>query len=230
MNKFSYFQNGLDHNNPNTPAPKEKKYKSDKAIVVQPRFKEPFYRNFDLYDTDEHLGPGSGYSHLNDYDSISDFLKEKRNRMKDRYKAEDSWIPEDNLQNRKTKIKARLKLLAKLTKMAIDFTTDDQIGSGSIMGDYSIYSDSVPIGGGNDTGLQYHDFEGKSPDQLNFEQDYSENDSEKARNSCQRCGSKVDAKDLACLNCGKVPTLYGLPDGFSNISDTDPLEDVNYPK
>jgi hypothetical protein len=58
LNKNGYFQGG---GGVNQPEPKKKKYKSDPAIVVQPRFKEPFYRNYDLYNTPGEHSPGAGW-------------------------------------------------------------------------------------------------------------------------------------------------------------------------
>ena len=75
----AYFQNGQNKNNPNTPSPKEKKYKSETAIVVQPRFEEPLYRNYDVYQTSgvsdkpKH-GPGAGWHDMQKYKSIKEFI------------------------------------------------------------------------------------------------------------------------------------------------------------
>lgn len=109
----------------NEPTPNKKKYKSDPAIVVQPRFVEPFYRNYDLYDVEgvdgpaKH-GPGSGYNHMNEFKSIKDFLEFRRNRLKGKYVAEDSWI-EDTAANRKEraeKMKIRSFIFNRLVKQA----------------------------------------------------------------------------------------------------------------
>ena len=63
-NKKAYFQGG---GGVNEPTPKKKKYKSDPAIVVQPRFEEPLYRNYDLYNVPGNHGPGAGYHDLTKY-------------------------------------------------------------------------------------------------------------------------------------------------------------------
>jgi hypothetical protein len=102
QNKTAYFQGG---GGGNEPTPKKKKYKAEKAILVQPRFKEPFYRNFDLYDVEgvdgkPKLGPGAGWHHMHKYKSIKEFRDAKRKHMQDKYKADDFWI-EDNDSNRK---------------------------------------------------------------------------------------------------------------------------------
>lgn len=118
QNKKAYFQGG---GGVNEPTPKKKKYKSDPALVVQPRFKEPFYRNYDLYDVPgfEHIGPGAGWHHMDKYDSIQDFLKDKRKKMKDKYKADDSWQLDDGSRTKKNPgIKARAAIFNRIIKLA----------------------------------------------------------------------------------------------------------------
>lgn len=156
--KAAYFQ-GTEE-----PKPKKKQYKSDEAIVVQPRFKTPLFKEYDLYENSS--GPGAGYSSLQDYKSVSDFLKAKRKRNKDKYKADDSYIQDDGSITKK-KSERRIVLL----KIAIDFPIDDQIQSAPILGNEGSYSDSVPIGGMFDSANPYNDFEGKSPDKMNFGED-----------------------------------------------------------
>ncbi len=88
INKGAYFQGaGGD----NEPTPKKKKYKSEPALVMQPRFKEPLYRNYDLYETEgvegpaKH-GPGTGlYQHMDEYDSVSDFREKKKKNKEQTY-------------------------------------------------------------------------------------------------------------------------------------------------
>lgn len=208
----AYFQGG---GGVNEPSPGKKKYKSDKAIVVQPRFKEPFYRNYDVYDVPgpdgkpSELGPGSGWHGLmKNYKSIADFLKAKRKRMKDKYKAEDNWIKEDTSSRkteRKQKMKARSSILCKLTKYAIDFPIDDSITP--ILGDAGAYSDSIPIGGMLDEYLPLNDFEGKSPDKLDFGRDYA--DVEEVEQSMDETINPAEN------------AIYGLPDGILPIEDLD---------
>src|SRR5882724_309506 len=110
-NKYSYFQ-GTEE-----PKPKKKQYKSEKVEHEKARFKEPFYRNYDLYETlgnKSKIGPGSGWHQMMKNKSISEFLKKKRQKMKGKYKAASS-----------------LEILVK----AIDFAIDDQINSDPILGD-----------------------------------------------------------------------------------------------
>lgn len=113
------------------PSPGKKKYVVEKAIVVQPRFKEPFYRNYDLYETPgpdgkpSEMGPGVGQHSFNKYKSMADFIAAKRKRMKNRYIAQDSYKADDSKsKERVKKIKARLTLLSQITKVAIDFPLD----------------------------------------------------------------------------------------------------------
>src|ERR1700690_127738 len=155
QNKKSYFQ-GTEE-----PTPKKKKYKSEKATTVQTRFKEPLYKNYDLYETEgvdgkAKQGPGAGlYQNLDKYKSVSDFLKKKR----------------------KKKAARRRALLSILIKQRIVFPIDDQI-SDPFLGDSGTYSDSVPIGGQLDEYLPLNDFEGKDPTPLDFGRDYTEDDEE----------------------------------------------------
>ncbi len=116
LNKSGYFQGG---GGVNEPEPKKKKYKSDPAIVVQPRFKEPFYRNYDLYNVPGEHGPGAGWHDMEKYKSIQEFLKAKRKKLKDKYKADDSWIQDDNSKTKKNpNIKARAAIFDKIIKNA----------------------------------------------------------------------------------------------------------------
>ena len=114
--KKAYFQGG---GGVNQPTPKKKKYKSDPAIVVQPRFKEPFYRNYDLYNTPSEHGPGAGWHDMTKYKSIQEFLKAKRKKLKDKYKADDSWIEDDNSKTKKNpNIEARAAIFEEIIKTA----------------------------------------------------------------------------------------------------------------
>ena len=116
LNKSGYFQGGGGENEPK---PKKKRYKSDPAIVVQPRFKEPFYRNYDLYNTPGEHSPGAGWHDMEKYKSIQEFLKAKRKKLKDKYKADDSWILDDNSKTKKNpNIEARAAIFEKIIKTA----------------------------------------------------------------------------------------------------------------
>lgn len=210
MKKQSYFQGG---GGVNEPEPKKKKYKSEPKLVDQPRFKEPFFRNYDLYETEgvdgkAKQGPGTGlYQHMNDYKSVGDFLKKKRKERADKSKVDDS-VQEDDGTIKKTKTARRRALLEYFFKKAIDFPIDDQIAN-PILGDSGTYSDSVPIGGMLDKFLPENDFEGKSPDQLDFGGNYDEPEI-----------SNIDSIINKFLN-PKENSLYGLPDGITPPSDLD---------
>lgn len=210
MYKKSYFQ-GTEE-----PTPKKKKYKSEKSILVQPRFKEPLYNNYDLYDVkgiydSSKLGPGIGWHHMNKYKSISEFRDAKHKYIYDKYKDDDSWI-EDNKKERINKMKIRCQFINFIIKNAIDFSIDDQIGSDPILGNSGTYHDSPQIGGQLDKYLPQVDFEGKLPNELNFGRDYIE------------CfdSSKIDIKKLMdkYLQTSE-PSLYGLPDGINPKEDLD---------
>jgi hypothetical protein len=245
-NKSAYFQGG---GGPNEPTPKKKKYKSDPALVQQPRFKEPLFHNYDLYETPGEHTPGGGfYQNMSKYDSVQDFIKKKRDRVKNKYKSDDSWKLDDGSVTKSNPIKARAALLNRIMKLAIDFPIDDQIGSGPILGDSGTYSDSVPIGGQLDEYLPLNDFEGKSPDKLDFGRDYYSP-------GCANCGftgnretGEIFDTTFPCPQCGKggvgdksidldaltnkylnpaEPSIYGLPDGISPPEDLDAPNNEN---
>jgi len=118
LNKKGYFQGG---GGVNEPTPGEKKYKSDPALVVQPRFKEPFYRNYDLYTIPgmEDIGPGTGYHGLQGYNSVSEFLEARRERLKPRYVADDSWQLDSGKRTKENPgIKARAAIFERIIKTA----------------------------------------------------------------------------------------------------------------
>ena len=116
--KVAYFQGG---GGINEPTPGKVKYKADKAIMVQPRFVEPLYRNYDLYYTEgvngkpDH-GPGVGWNSVMDYGSIKEYLEETRKVLRGKYVADDSYITDDNYKERESKMKIRAKLLSELIK------------------------------------------------------------------------------------------------------------------
>ena len=215
----AYFQGG---GGVNEPEPKKKKYKSEKAIVVQPRFKEPFYNNYDLYDVEgvdgpaKH-GPGAGWHDMGKYKSISEFLKAKRKRMKDKYKADDSWI-EDTESNRKERVKnmkVRAFILSKIIKKAIDFPADQYIDPEILSGsEGGSVAQSNLMGGYLDKYLPENDFEGKDPTKLDFGRDYTED----ADNEEQDPDEKLD--ELAEKYTAPTHGLFGLPDGV-DLADGD---------
>jgi len=90
-------------------------------LVVQPRFEEPFYRNYDLYTIPgmEHIGPGTGYHGLQNYDSVQEFLAARRKRMEGRYVADDSWQLDSGKRTKENpNIKARAAIFHKIIKNA----------------------------------------------------------------------------------------------------------------
>jgi hypothetical protein len=117
IDKKSYFQGG---GGVNEPTPGEKKYKSDPAILAQPRFKEPFYRNYDIYEIPgfEHIGPGAGYHSLQQYKSVQEFLEARRGKLKGKYVADDSWIQDSGKITKENPIKARASIFERIIKTA----------------------------------------------------------------------------------------------------------------
>ena len=116
LNKLAYFQGG---GGVNEPTPGKKKYNSDPAIVVQPRFKEPFYRNYDLYSIPgmEDIGPGTGWHGLQNYDSVKEFLDARKDRLKPRYVSDDSWILDSGKRTKENpNIKARAAIFDKIKR------------------------------------------------------------------------------------------------------------------
>lgn len=216
----SYFQGG---GGVNEPTPKKKKYKSDKAIVNKSRFKEPLYNNYDLYEVEgvdgsaKH-GPGSGfYQSMQEFKSVKDFLKNRRKRNKDKYKAKDSYIEDDGkITSKSDKIARRMLILSEIVKLGIDFSLDNQIDSFPTTYDSGAYGNSVQIGGVLD-GLTYPDFEGKTQDQLNYGRDYTADID--YINNLQDIFDKM-------LN-PEEPDLYGLPDGIDNNEDLENVSEQN---
>jgi Poly A polymerase head domain len=125
--KKAYFMGG---GGVNEPTPGKTKYKADDAITVQPRFVEPFYRNYDLYlapgvdDGPPAHTPGVGYHHLMNYKSVKEYLSEVRKFLRDKYVADDSYITEDNYKERTNKMKIRANLLNKVIKLAKEDEND----------------------------------------------------------------------------------------------------------
>src|ERR1035437_8689936 len=116
-NKTAYFQGGGGVNEPAPPG--QKKYKSDPAILVQPRFEEPFYRNYDLYNVPGKYGPGAGYHELMKHKSVKEFLEFRRKRLNGKYVADDSWILDNNEKTKKNPgIKARAAIFQQIIKEA----------------------------------------------------------------------------------------------------------------
>lgn len=208
--KKAYFQGG---GGVNKPTPKKKKYKSDPKIVDQTRFKEPFYKNYDIYDIPgfEHVGPGAGWHSMQKYKSVSEFLKAKRKKMKDKYKADDSWVQDSGkITKQNPNIQTRAQLLSNLIKNGIDFPLDQYIDPALTAPDGGVSDTDTSVGhaslqgGYLDEYLPENDFEGKSPDALNFGRDYV------ANNVIESLSDIKHIEDLLEKYLGK---LYGLPDG-----------------
>lgn len=114
-NKKAYFQGGeKSHEEAKTKRP----YKAEPALVMQPRFKEPLYRNYDIYEVDgvdgkaKH-GPGEGWHAMQNYKSVAEFLKDRRERSKKKYHAEDLWKQDDGSLTKHPKAsKARMEFLS----------------------------------------------------------------------------------------------------------------------
>ncbi len=207
--KKAYFQGG---GGVNQPTPKKKKYKSDPAIVVQPRFEEPFYRNYDLYDTPGKHSPGAGWHSMQKYKSISEFLEAKRKKMKDKYKADDSWIQDSGEITKKNPgKKARAKLLQQIIKLGIDFPIDEQIES-TIDHDGDLSNPSMPIGMGRAPAA--YDEEGRGPTSLDFAHQEPES-------SIPADEDLIDLLTEKYLNHETRTQMNGLPDGFDHSEEED---------
>lgn len=226
MKKNSYLFGGdKAHQEATTKRP----YKADPAIQVMPRYQEPFYRNYDLYDTEgvdgppKH-GPGKGYHSMHNYKSVSDFLKHRR-KLKNKYKAKDLY----KLDSGELVRKASEFLFKSLIKNAIDYPSDDIVSP--ILPQWGTYQDSVPTAGFGDYSWSKSDFEGKLPNELNFGRDYT---NDVKPNSINMAKIKSDLLKLISnlidnyfdqMLSGKENSLYGLPDGISPTSDLDQPND-----
>jgi hypothetical protein len=126
QSKKAYFQGG---GGVNEPTPGKPKYKAEPAILVQPRFEEPFYRNYDVYNTEgvdgpAKYGPGAGWHHMHEYKSIKEYLQHQRQRLKGKYVADDMWITEENRKKRVEMMSVRASLLSRIVKTAASDEND----------------------------------------------------------------------------------------------------------
>ncbi len=183
--KKAYFQGG---GGVNEPTPGTKKYKSDPAILVQPRFEEPFYRNYDLYDTEgidgpAQYGPGSGWNHIMEHKSIKEFLDFRRQRLKGKYVADDFWI-EDNEANRKQRVE-KMKIRANLLSRVMVKTGSTECQDSDI--EYSDGRDAWYCtkcrhlgpnspGGETPTSKDFHTWKNHNPQGENFSNSHSSKD------------------------------------------------------
>jgi hypothetical protein len=158
------FESLAYYNGTEEPTPGKQKYKPEDKILDKARFKEPFYRNYDLYNTEGEHSPGAGYHDLQKFKSVKEFLEHKRKKNKQKYKAE---VFEQKSDGKKVKKSSSLKRLEiyNLIKQGIDFQSDDYK---NFVGDSSFeFSDASPSGY-LDPYLMEDDDEGKSPDKLDF--------------------------------------------------------------
>jgi hypothetical protein len=190
--KKSYFQ-GTEE-----PTPKKKKYKSEPKLIDQPRFKEPFYRNYDLYDVDGEHGPGAGWNSMHKFKSVKDFLDARRKKLKNKYVADPQYVHDDG--SIKSKAIARSKLLIKI---AIDFPLDNYSSPETESPDNPVAAANY-IGGFSDKYLPNNDPEDKSSDKLNFSRDLDE----KAPINLEKLLTKY-------INPGNS-ALLGNPDGVDD--------------
>jgi hypothetical protein len=187
-------------------------------LTVQPRFKEPLYRNYDLYDVPGEHGPGPGWHSMQNFKSVQDFLKARRKKLKDKYKADDSWrLDSGEITKKNPNKEARLSLLSKLTKTAIDFTMDEYITPDIAAPNTSTEDNGSPLGSSHHSGyldkyLPEDDFEGKPPTALNFGRDYVD-PGVFDEDTLEELTEKY-------LNPSPTPGLFGLPDGV-DLPDED---------
>ncbi len=180
MEKKSYYLGTQD--------PKDKP-KADKRLVVYPgRFKEPFYQNYDLYDTpegDRGMGPGTGLQggKKKKYKSIQEFVEEKRKRMKDRYTAVDEYYADDTEKDTKKKGKKSIEksvqkaarmIGLKLIKNAYDYGNRDYSYPES--NDADRFIPGQGFGGVLDRSVPEDDRLGGSPLEFGYNKDYFSNE------------------------------------------------------
>jgi hypothetical protein len=165
---------------------KNKNHELDKA-----RFDEPFFKNYDLYDTDGKTGPGTGlYQHMSEYKSVADFLKKKRKR-------------------KSKKASLRIKILKSLMKQAIDFPIDESFKDPIQLEENNSIQTALPMGGMSDEYLPENDQEDKMPTALNFGEDYQ--DDGKEEETIEDFLEKVKPSESP---------LLGLPDGMNPEDET----------
>lgn len=218
LRKLAYFQGG---GGVNEPTPGEKKYKSDPAIVVQPRFKEPFYRNYDLYTIPgmEDIGPGTGYHGLQNYKSVGEFLEARRKRLAPRYKADDSWIQDNGERTKSPNIKARAELMNRIIKTASTQCQDSDI-------EYTDRRDAFicgkclhmgPNGGGpTPTAKELHTDKNHNPNHIDYRNDAPQIDgkSQPAKHVDENDGANFDYGDgayTAMSEGKKMKTITDAP-------------------
>jgi hypothetical protein len=162
-----------------------------------------FYSNYDL---------GSGWSGMQQFKSIKDFLK--RRRKKHLINTGGSIADADVNKCARLNLINRVIKLSKLDCNNLDFALDSQITP--ILNESNSYTNSVYWGSLYDNILPLNDFEGKSPDQLNFGNDYADPLNSKMHN--QVLEDKINPAE---------PPIYGLQDGIIRQEDLDGIENKN---
>ena len=230
MFKHSYFQGGGKENEP---TPGKKKYKSEKAIVIQPRFEEPLYRNYDVYDVGGKHGPGSGYSHINEYKSVKEFLNKSRKILKNKYKAKDLYKEDSG------KV-TRAKLLSRIIKNAIDFPDEvNQQNLTSILENSGVYEESSRLGLSNYT--PEDDTDGKQVSNLTFSNNLdNQEDPGLLGKLTDYLGGVEELTNFLTKKIKNVklsltpaePETYGLPDGIIPKEDLENeyIKNIDYGK
>lgn len=119
MNKKAYYQGG---GGVNQPEPKKKKYKDEPIDQNLTKARGVFFQNYDLYDTGDPT-PGTGlYQHMDEYDSVADFRKKKREekirkRRKAMFEAIMVSTASDKATSKKDKLQHLHKMLTEFTKL-----------------------------------------------------------------------------------------------------------------
>jgi len=222
--KIAYFHGG---GGVNEPTPKKQKYKPEKKLIHTPRFEEPLYKNYDLYETEgvdgpaKH-GPGTGL-YSKKYKSVSDFRKNKKNIL-DKYVAKDLYLePDGSITVEKKKKAIRRMALLSLIKESndinyIDFP-DDQLQSVLITNDSGIMPESNLTGGLADHVTMPSDEEGRNPySDLDYEKEHAD------EVPIGRSYEKINELLNKYLNC-KEPPIFGLPQGDISPEEFDHIND-----
>jgi len=249
-NKKAYFQGG---GKSHEEAKAKRPYKAEPALVMQPRFKEPLYRNYDIYDVEgvdgkSKHGPGEGWHAMQNYKSVAEFLKDRRERSKKKYHAEDLWKQDDGSITKHPKAsKARMEFLSIIknandnickycNKSKIDVTFPcEHCGNGGAydinnidfpiddqIKSSPIMEDSGSVGNANLTGGNLDEYlpEEDFEGKLPSDLEYG--------HDTQNSGKKdklhhIDQLLNKYLNYGENSPLYGLPDG---LPEQEEFEDI----
>lgn len=144
LNSFAYFCGGKDPEN----------YIPEERLIQRSRL-DQFFQSYDLYDVNDDKRPGTNiYNNLDKYDSVSDFLNDSRIKNKKKETEELYMLPSGKIKKKKIS-------RAHLLSLAFDFPLENQITP-------MPFGQSDFFGGMGDIYFQTHDFEGKSPDNLDY--------------------------------------------------------------